>query len=102
MAWYLSILGAAYARIGRPDDARRCTEDALLRVRESGEAWQEAEAYCIAGEVTLALDPPNVQQAKAHFERSLVVARQQMAKSFEPGTTEGLEALRRWESSTRS
>ena len=100
--WYLSILGAAFARIGRLDDARRCTEDALLKVRESGEAWQEAEAHRIAGEVTLALEPPNVPQAKAHFERSLAVARHQMAKPFEPGSIAGLESLRGRQGRTRS
>jgi tetratricopeptide (TPR) repeat protein len=81
--WYLSILGAAYAGIGRLGDAQRCCEDALYGLRESGECWQEAEAWRIAGAVMLALDPPDVQRAHAHFERSLVVAKQQMAKSFE-------------------
>lgn len=93
--WYLSVLGAAYARIGRLEDARRCSESALLRISESGECWQEAEAYCIAGEVALALAPQDVQQAQAHFERSLVVARQQMAKSFELKANERMGILSR-------
>jgi predicted ATPase len=99
--WYLSILGAAYARIGRLGDAQRCSESALLRISESGECWQEAEAFRIAGVVALAFDPPDVQQAQAHFERSLVVAKQQMAKSFELRAAEGLARLSRREGSTR-
>ncbi|MGY3530652.1 adenylate/guanylate cyclase domain-containing protein [Bradyrhizobium sp. USDA 4452] len=93
--WYLSILGATYARIGRLGDAQRCNEEALLRISESGECWQEAEAYQIAGEVALACEPPNVEQARAHFERSLVVAKQQMAKSFELRAAESLARLAR-------
>lgn len=99
--WYLSILGATYARIGRMSDAQRYCEDALLRISESGECWQEAEAYRIAGEVALASEPPDVQQAQAHFERSLVVAKQQMAKSFELRAAESLATLARREGSMR-
>ena len=91
--WYLSILGATYARIGRLSDAQRCCEDALLRISDSGERWQEAEACRIAGEVALAFDPPDVEQAQAHFERSLCVAKHQMAKSFEVGAAESLAKL---------
>jgi predicted ATPase len=91
--WYLSILGATYARIGRLGDAQRLCEDALLKISESGELWQEAEACRIAGEVALAFEPPDVQQARAHFERSFVVAKRQMAKSFELRAAESLATL---------
>ena len=91
--WYLSILGATYVRIGKLGDAQRCSKDALLRISESGECWQEAEACRIAGEVALAFEPPNVEQARAHFKRSLVVAKQQMAKSFELRAAESLTRL---------
>ena len=91
--WYLSSLAATYARIGRFGDARRCSEDALLGIGESGERWQEAEACHVAGDVALSLDPPDVLQAQAHFERSLAVAQQQMAKFFELRAAESLAAL---------
>lgn len=91
--WYLSTLGAAYARIGRLGDAQRWCEDALLKISESGECWQEAEACRIAGDVALAFEPPDVVQAQAHFERSLVVAKQQMAQSFELRAAESLATL---------
>jgi class 3 adenylate cyclase/predicted ATPase len=93
--WYLSILGATYARIGRLGDAQRCSEEAFLRINESGECWQEAEACRIAGEMALAFEPPNVEQARAHFERSLGVAKQQRAKSFELRAAESLAQLAR-------
>lgn len=74
--WYLSTLGATYARIGRLGDAQRCSEEALLTISKSGEHWQEAEACRIAGDVTLAFEPSDVQQAQAYFEQSLAVPKQ--------------------------
>lgn len=91
--WYLSTLGTAYARIGRLGDAQRWCEEALLKISESGERWQEAEACRIAGDVALAFEPSDVQQAHAYFERSLVVAKHQMAKSFELRAAESLAML---------
>jgi tetratricopeptide (TPR) repeat protein len=99
--WYFSILGAAYARIGRLEDAQRCSENALLRISEGGERWQEAEACRVAGAVALAFDPPDIQQAQRHFEQSLVVARQRMAKAFELGAAESLAALSQQEGGAR-
>ncbi|WP_271499381.1 adenylate/guanylate cyclase domain-containing protein [Bradyrhizobium sp. CCBAU 11357] len=91
--WYLSILGATYARTGGLEDAQRFTGEALLRISESGERWQEAEACRIAGEVALASAPPRWEQARVHFEKSLIVAKQQMAKSFEREATKSLAQL---------
>lgn len=91
--WYLSTLGATYARIGRLGDAQRRSEEALLTISESGERWQEAEACRIAGDVALAFEPSDVQQAQAYFEQSLVVAKQQMAKPFESRAAESLAKL---------
>lgn len=34
--WYLTALGATYARIGRLDDAQRCSDDALLLINDAG------------------------------------------------------------------
>lgn len=99
--WYFSALAAAYARSGRADAGRRLAESAIAGISESGESWQEAETYCIAAEVELALAPPNIAQAKAHFERALVVARQQKAKPFELRASEGLRSLSRSEANTR-
>lgn len=55
--WYLSTLGAAYARIGQLGVAQLCSEEALLKISESGERWQEAEACRIAGDVARAFEP---------------------------------------------
>jgi predicted ATPase len=72
----------AYADLGQPDDARRCIDDAIEKVERSKEKWCEAEVHRIAGEIALK-SQPDAAKAEKHFERALVVARQQQAKSWE-------------------
>jgi tetratricopeptide (TPR) repeat protein len=72
----------AYA-LGRPDDARRCIDDAIDRVERSNEKWCEAEVHRIAGEIALKSPAPDTEKAQKYFERALAVARQQQAKSWE-------------------
>jgi tetratricopeptide (TPR) repeat protein len=72
----------AYA-LGRPDDARRCIDDAIDRVERSNEKWCEAEVHRIAGEIALKSPAPDTEKAQKYFERALTVARQQQAKSWE-------------------
>lgn len=91
--WYLSALAAAYARSGRAEAGQRLVEEALARISESGESWQEAETYCIAAEVELALVPPNIARAKIYFERALIVAKTRMAKPFELKAAEALKSI---------
>ena len=49
----------------------------------SKEAWFEAEVRRIAGEIALMSPRPDIAKAEAYFERALVVARAQQAKSWE-------------------
>jgi predicted ATPase len=68
----------AYA-LGRPDDARRCIDDAIDRVERSNEKWCEAEVHRIAGEIALKSPAPDTEKAQKYFERAPTVARQQQA-----------------------
>jgi predicted ATPase len=78
--WYLAM---AYAELGQLDDARRCIDDAIDKVERSKEKWCEAEVHRTAGEIVLKSPQPEAAKAEAYFERALVVARQQQAKSWE-------------------
>ena len=80
---FLSYLAKAYADVGQFDDARRCVGEAITELETTEESWCEAEIHRIAGEITLL--GPNGAAAKAenYFERSLSLARQQQAKSWE-------------------
>ena len=55
----------------------------MAAVETAKERWCEAEVNRIAGEIALQSPEPDAAKAEAYFERALVVARQQQAKSWE-------------------
>ena len=81
--WHLWYLAMAYAELGRPNDARRCIDDAIDKVERSKEKWCEAEVHRIAGEIALKSPQPDAAKAETYFERALAIARQQQSKSWE-------------------
>ena len=80
---FLSYLALAYADLGKFDDAKRCIGQATTVIDTAKERWFEAEVHRIAGEIALRSPEPDAAKAKAYFQRALVVARQQQAKSWE-------------------
>src|SRR5262245_18405366 len=78
---WLSSLARACADVGKLDDAWSCIGEALTAIETTKQRWCEAEVHRIAGEI--ALLEPDAAKAEAYFERALVVARQQQAKSWE-------------------
>jgi class 3 adenylate cyclase/predicted ATPase len=81
--WHLSNLARAYAELGQLDDAWRCIDDAIEKVERSKEKWCEAEVHRVGGEIALKSPQPEATKAEKYFDRALVVARQQQAKSWE-------------------
>ena len=77
------LLSQAHADLGEFDDARGCINEALTAIQTNKERWCEAEVNRVAGEVALRSPEPNAAKAESYFERSLAVARQQQAKSWE-------------------
>jgi predicted ATPase len=80
---YLSHLGSAYAGLGDSDSAWRSVNEAMAAVETTNERWFEAEVHRIAGEIALKSPVPDTAKGQAYFERALVIARQQQAKSWE-------------------
>jgi len=81
--WYLTYLATAYGSLSQYDDARRVISEAIEAVDRTNERWSEAEVLRIAGEVaSLGLEEDSAY-AQKHFDRALIVARQQQAKSWE-------------------
>ena len=78
---WLSYLGSAHAGVEQLDQAWRCMDEALRAIETTKETWFEAEANRIAGEI--ALRSPEPDKAEAYFKRSLAVAHEQQAKSWE-------------------
>ena len=81
--YYLSYLACAYAELGNFEDALRSIDDAITTVEKTKEKWCEADIHRIAGEIALMSPKRDEAKAEANFLRSLAVARQQQAKSWE-------------------
>jgi predicted ATPase len=81
--WWLHHLGRAHARLGALDDASRCLDEALTMVETRKDRWSEPELHRIAGEIALKSPKQDVAKAQACFDRALIVARAQQAKSWE-------------------
>jgi predicted ATPase len=80
---WLSYLAKAYAELGQFDDAWRCIGEAVSTIAATKERWFEAETNRIAGEIALKSPKPYATKAETYFDRALLVARQQQAKSWE-------------------
>ena len=55
----------------------------MMIVEVSKEVWAQAEILRVAGEIVLMSPEHDATSAEAYFERALLVARQQQAKSWE-------------------
>jgi predicted ATPase len=80
---WLSLLARAYGELGQFDEAWSYIDEAMTAVETTKEKWYEADVHRIAGEIALASPEPDAAKAEACFERALVVAREQQAKSWE-------------------
>ncbi len=80
---HLSYLAGAYAELGNFDDGWRCINEAMTLVETTKESLWEAEVNRVAGEIALMSPEPDGTKAEAYFERALLVARAQQAKSWE-------------------
>jgi predicted ATPase len=94
----LGSLAEAYGIAGDIEKGLEFMSQALAEVERGGERYYEAELYRLKGELLLrkaeirdraALE----KEAEDCFEKSLAVARQQMAKSFELRTAMSLARL---------
>jgi predicted ATPase len=92
---HLSHLARAHAELSQFDDAWRHMGEAMEAIETTEERWFEAEANRIAGEITLLSPEPNAAKAQTYFERALIVARKQRAKSWELRAAMSMARLRR-------
>jgi predicted ATPase len=81
--WFRAHLGKARAELAQFDEAWSDLGDAMTAIESSDERLWEAEVHRIAGELAVKSPEADAAKAEAYFERSLSVARQQQAKSWE-------------------
>jgi predicted ATPase len=93
--FFLSYLARAYADLGNFGDALYSIGEAITTVETTKERWCEAEVYRTAGEIALLSPDPDAAKAEAHFERALMAAREQQAKSWELRAATSMARLRR-------
>ena len=83
LAVVVGRFGAVYAELGQLNEAWRCIGEAMSIVETAKERWFEAEVNRIAGAIALKSPEPDAAKAEEYFDRALVTARQQQAKSWE-------------------
>jgi predicted ATPase len=77
---YLLHLGNAYGHLGEYDEAWGFIGEAMTTIEATKERWWESELNRTAGELALKSRGANAEE---YFDRALVIARQQQAKSWE-------------------
>jgi adenylate cyclase len=93
--YYLGLLADALQRTGRAAEAQQTLEEALLGVRNLGEALYEAELHRLKGRGILLLSPqdPCPSTAQACFVKAITTARLQTARLFEERAASDLARL---------
>jgi hypothetical protein len=76
-----TIMAEAAMRTNQVDISLAMLKDAESMIGTTGERWHESETYRLMGECFLVTG--NLDEADAHLERAINIARQSEAKSFE-------------------
>jgi predicted ATPase len=92
--YFLGLLAEALGRAGQAEAGLDLLSEALERSDRMGGRWVEAELYRLRGELLSAVAEPREGEADAAFRRSLAIAGEQGATTWELRTAMSLSA--RW------
>jgi serine/threonine protein kinase/predicted ATPase len=83
--YYLGLLAEAFGREEQFEQGLGVVSEALALTQDSGESFYEAELHRLRGELLLRRGPAGAgrAEAEASYQRALLIARQQRAKSLE-------------------
>jgi tetratricopeptide (TPR) repeat protein len=90
--YYLSVLGDAYTRAGRFQDARKALDEGLALAAKNDDRFQEAELHRLKGELHLA-ESNDQAAAEGCFRTAIETARRQQARAWELRATTSLGRL---------
>ncbi len=93
LPYFLILLASALLKDGAIDEGQMIITGALEKADETGAHLWDAEFHRLRGELLLARDPGDASQAEAAFQRAIVVANGQNAKSWELRATVSLSRL---------
>jgi predicted ATPase len=91
---YLGMLGDAYTRLARFEDAHKVLDEALAVVEKNDDRCHEAELHRLRGELLLAEFPDRPSDAEDCFRRAVETARRQQSKGWELRAAMSLARLR--------
>jgi tetratricopeptide (TPR) repeat protein len=74
LALFIVQLSLGYLRAGRLEDARSRTQHALTLTRTHGERGYQAHALRLLGDIAARREPPECDQAEAHYRQALALA----------------------------
>jgi len=97
--YYLGMLGEAYTRAGRFEEAFAALDEALSVVDKNDDRFQEAELHRLKGELHLAAAGGQEVEAEVCFQRAIAIARRQQSKAWELRATMSL--ARHWQERDR-
>jgi predicted ATPase len=90
---YLGMLGDAYTRLARFEDAHRVLDEALAVAEKNDDRCHEAELHRLRGELMLAESPDRLSDAEGCFRRAIETAQCQLSKGWELRATISLARL---------
>jgi predicted ATPase len=93
--WRLILLGEMKAEIGEIQGAQTLVEQALEKLKLSGEGWYLPEVYRVAARVALCKSPEDPGLAERHLRHAMDLARHQGTKLWELRATTSLARLLR-------
>jgi predicted ATPase len=92
-SWYLWLLAAGLAKVGRPEEGLEVVEEGLASVAKTGEQIGSPYLHHVKGELLLVQNPSDVAQAERCFRTAIEIARRQNARSPELRATTSLARL---------
>jgi predicted ATPase len=90
---WLTYLSEAYLWAGRPNDAHAVADRLLALSRERGERGIEARGRYLLGEIAMQCEPPNVEEAEAHYRKALALAEELGMRPLQAHCHRGLGTL---------
>lgn len=90
---HLALLAELYIDSGEFEKASQALNDAMLHIEQHEERLWEAEIHRLLGEVLLAQESDDAEQAERHFRQAIDESRRQGSKSLELRSTISLARL---------
>jgi predicted ATPase len=72
----LSYLAMAHLSLKNVNDASQCIGEAIKAVKQTKEAFWDAECNRISGQILLSAAQPDIEKAEAQFTQAVAIARQ--------------------------